>query len=474
VGEARRQSIFIGVPCYGGVAPEVLEDWMRFMYHCGRRLPQYDFHLGIRTKSEQFRARNQIVDGALQTNCDWLLMLDDDMVINALVTAGPTADYGFLERLIAHDKDLCGVLYYQRGGMCPPVLMTAVGDTGYRFLYDHEVTGGLQRVDVAGGGCLLVKTRVFDHLPFPYFGPEYEYGTDVQLCRQALAKGFEVWADTSIEFGHLKQERVIVTSHNRLQHQVSDTLPGEAKKTFVAAEVYDRLVRDGCLYTGYADIEDMTRHAQGFLEQRHTSGLSDADWYRQYPRERVARQIWYNTQTPQKRTMTEYVLSAIDHHKHLDILDFGCGIGIPAFTLAEKGHRVTAIDVQGTGTLEFLKWRIRQHQVDLTIHETLGGVPHLGGAQYDAIVAMDCIEHIAEWQAVVRELAAHLKPRGVLFSNNGILEDVTHPEHYAIDNKDFIATCMASDLMPFNQITYVKRQPSVVLPSPAAKDYAHA
>jgi SAM-dependent methyltransferase len=470
-----RPRIFIGVPCYGTVAPDLLEDWMRFAFHCGRRMPQFDFLIGIRTKAEQFRARNAIVDAARQENADWLLMLDDDMIINRFVTQGPTDDYGFLATLIAHGKDICGVLYYQRTGACDPVLMRALDETGYRFLRDDEVEGRLQRVDVAGGGCLLVNMRVFDKVGFPYFEPEYQFGTDIQLCRKAVAKGFEVWADTSIEFGHLREERVIVTSRNRRQFQLEGALPGEAKRSVDLVAVYDTLIRDACAYTGYADINELVLRGNSFLGLRKTSGLSDPDWYRQYSHERVARQVAYNTQTQTKRQMTEFILTSLDHSASLAILDFGCGMGLTAFTLAQKGHRVTALDIRGTGTFEFLKWRATTHRVPIRCVDSEGGVPDLGVAQYDAIVAMDSIEHIAEWREVVRVLGAHLVPGGVLFSNNGILEDDLHPEHYSIDNKEFIARCMDADLMPVNAIAYVKRHRAVAAPATApSQECAHA
>lgn len=464
VAADRRPSVFIGVPCYGDVAPDILEDFMRFAYHLGRRMPQYDFFLGIKSKSEQFRARNAIADAALSVGADWLLMLDDDMVINHQVTASATDDYSFIDRLIAHDKDICGVLYYQRTGSCSPVAMVRVGETrGYRFLRDDEITGGLQRVDVAGGGCLLIKSRVLSRVPHPIFAPEFEYGTDIQLCRLAAEKGMEVWIDSSIELGHVRTERTVVTSNNRHQFMIN-TLPGEMRKTFVASEVYDLLLTDGRQWTGLVDLDAMMDVSNSFLYEwsSRPPGQSDADWYRQFPRERVARQIAFNMVHQSKRQMTEYILAAIDHRKPLRILDYGCGIGIPAFTLAEKGHRVTALDIRGTGTLEFLKWRARKHGTNITFHESEGGIPDLGREWYDIIIAMDTLEHTPEWKKVLAVLAAHLDPMGVFFSNNAILDDQLHPEHYTLDNREFISECMKHGMMPFNQITYVKRTPQTV------------
>jgi SAM-dependent methyltransferase len=462
LASGKRPLIVIGAPVYGTVSPEVLEDWMRFAYHLGRRMPEVDIATAIRTKNEQFRARNAIVEAALQANADYLLMLDDDMVLNPWVTQGPTPEYDLLRRLLAHDKDICGALYYQREGACRPVLMRAIGggDTGYRFLRDDEITGGLQEVDVVGGGCMLIKMAVFHKVVPPYFRPEFEYGTDIQLCRAAKAKGFTVWADTGLELGHLRDERTILTSRNRHRYVLDDGLPGEVRKQLVQTDVYNRLADDVRAYTGLS-VDELLHQVsvQTFLEGRRASGLSDPDWYRTFPRERVARQVWFNTQNANKKQMTEFILGMVAHGRPLDILDFGCGIGIPAFTFADKGHRVTACDVAGTGTLEFLKWRAQRANLPLTVHESAGGVPHLGDAQFDVIVAMDVLEHIAEWRTVLRELARHLKPTGVFFCNNGILNDTTHPEHYPLGNREFLQACLEESLMPVNQIMFLKPDP---------------
>ncbi len=448
--------ILIASPCYGSVAPELLDDWMRLAYHCGRRMPEYEFFLGIKSKSEQFRARNTIVEAAQQFNCDRILMLDDDMIID-WDERGCEA-YDFLKTLIAHDKDICGIRYYQRGAECQPVLMTKLGDKGYRFLRDDEIENGLQKVDVAGGGCLLIKTRVFDRIPFPYFAPEYEFGTDIQLCRKASEKGLEVWADTSIELGHLRNEKVTVTSRNRHQFQ-DQPVAVNNKHTFVMSDLYQRLIQDAMDYTDIRSTEEMWY--RGKQERPPQGEMSDADSYRLYPIDRVCRQIWYNTEVSVKKRVTEFVLSTVTHNRPLRILEFGSGIGVISFALAEKGHDVTALDIRGTETLEFLKWRTKKHGVPMKFIESEGGVPQLPDLQYDVIVAMDSIEHVENWQGVVRTLSDHLRPEGMFFANNGIFEDIGHPEHYPVFPVDFVSTCAYAQLMPHTQISYIKREVTV-------------
>ena len=448
--------ILLASPVFGKVDAEILVDWMRFAYHCGRRMPEYDFFLGIKPKCEQFRARNAIVEAAQQFDCDRILMLDDDMIID-WQDIGHEA-YDVLKTLIAHDKDICGIRYYQRGQECEPVLMKRLNDKGYRFLRDEEIEHALQEVDVAGGGCLLIQTRIFDHLPYPYFSPEHQYGTDVQLCRTAQEKGFKIYADTSIELGHMRNEKTVVTSRNR--HQFQDAVnhtPG-VKRTFVASELYESLVLDAMEYTGRQSRDELIQSGpDAFMTLRKESRLSDADWYREFPIDRICRQVRFNTDSGQKKASTQFILSMIPHNIPRKILDFGCGIGVTAFALAEKGHQVTAMDIRGTGTLEFLKWRCKKYNVPMTFIESEGGPPVLSG-MYDVIIAMDSIEHIADWRQAVAALSAHLNTGGMLFSNNGAMYDMSQPEHYDVHPREFIKACADADLLPQTQISYIKTE----------------
>ena len=214
--------IAVGMPVFKSFDPQVAFDYMRMFYSFGRRYPEHDFTLITKTKSEQFRARNAIVETALMYRMDYLLFLDDDHVFNWMDTRGPD-DYEFLRKLLAHKKDIIGCLYYHRGGDFKPVVMRELEQGKYTFLTDAEIEKGLQKVDVQGGGCMLIDLKIFDKIKPPYFEPEQQtdglnLGTDVQLCKKAKEAGFGVWCDTSIVVGHVKQEAEIVTHMNRDIH----------------------------------------------------------------------------------------------------------------------------------------------------------------------------------------------------------------------------------------------------------------
>ena len=209
--------ICLGIPCFQTADWQVLEDYMRLAYHIGRRNPEFDMMLGVKGKSEQFRARNAIVKAAIQNDCEYIWMLDDDHIIDLDVSTQPTSRYDILRKLVDNMENnprigVVGALYWQRGGDYLPVLMDEGPDGVPHFLHPMEVSNCLQKVGITGGGCMLIRTKVFDRIAEPWFAPEHEFGTDIQLCRQVRAAGYEVWCDTSIEIGHLRSEREIISS----------------------------------------------------------------------------------------------------------------------------------------------------------------------------------------------------------------------------------------------------------------------
>ena len=116
-----------------------------------------------------------------------------------------------------------------------------------------------------------------------------------------------------------------------------------------------------------------------------------------------------------------YIRDMIDQHwqadehgfKPLDgkrALDVGCGAGLLAEPLARLGAKVTAIDAAPE-----LIDAAKAHAVGtgLSIDYRALGVESLDG-QYDLVTAMEVIEHVADPQAFVSDLAARLADGGLL------------------------------------------------------------
>ena len=210
--------IVIGMPCFGDVPSEIYEDHARMYAYFGKNYIDHDFYLAIKTKSEQFRARNAIVRSAFEVNADYVLMIDDDMVFdyNDTINAdcGKVEAYEFLNKLIAHNVDLVGALYVTRGGYYEPVALKKSGKSYQKINWGDLSREGLTPVDSVGGGVMLMKVSMLRKMEMPIFEPELQWGTDIQLCRKAQELGIQPYIDANVQVGHLSRNRSIVTPKN--------------------------------------------------------------------------------------------------------------------------------------------------------------------------------------------------------------------------------------------------------------------
>ena len=451
-----KKKIFIGIPCYGEVAPEVLQDYIRFSYHLGRRYQEYDFILGIKTKSEQFRARNAIVEGAYQTGCQYLLMLDDDHILDIDDTKGQSDRYEFLRRLLIHDKDVIGALYYQRGGNCHPVVMHEAERGGYRFLRDDEITHGLQKVDVTGGGCMLIKMAVFDKLSSPWFEAEKEYGTDVQICKKAKAVGFEVWCDTSIEIGHAVQQRNIVTGKNRhLFTRLEDNRPESMSISREVSKIMEEYRNDAMEYLGIDNLTDVTNLAltYGAHKERFGEFLDKDEYYRSSGKSYLARQIVIHSPAIEHR-FCEWIYQSLKRDLPGYGLDFGCGSAPLTFEYARSGHILHFVDIDGATPYEFLKWRAKKYGLDGTYARFHWPDP----MSCDYVIMLDSTEHLEDWKGVLLRCKSVLKPLGIVISNFMLNEDKNNNEHVFMDKPEFLKFMATIGLYPINTVVFQRRE----------------
>lgn len=110
-----------------------------------------------------------------------------------------------------------------------------------------------------------------------------------------------------------------------------------------------------------------------------------------------------------------------------DILDIGCGAGFLANALADQGHRVTGIDMS-RGSLKVARAQAASGQGATGSHPRAQPRAHRAGyrvadayrlpfrdAAFDAVSALDFLEHVTAPERVIAEAARVLKPGGLFF-----------------------------------------------------------
>lgn len=144
----------------------------------------------------------------------------------------------------------------------------------------------------------------------------------------------------------------------------------------------------------------------------HTTGEVNNQWYDSLDRR------WYEAQdNPVALLRAEaghrnpWVARTIgEAPRH--VLDVGCGAGFLANFLAARGHRVTGIDTSAEA-LEVARRYDRTHRVDYRTGDACALA--FPDASFDAVCAMDLLEHVTEPERVIAEAGRVLRPGGRLF-----------------------------------------------------------
>ncbi len=97
----------------------------------------------------------------------------------------------------------------------------------------------------------------------------------------------------------------------------------------------------------------------------------------------------------------------------LRLLDIGCGGGLIAEPMARLGFSVTAIDAsaENIGTA-----RVHAERSNLAIDYRAAMPEDLAGETFDAVLALEVIEHVADVDAFWQATAARVKPGGALIA----------------------------------------------------------
>ena len=163
-------------------------------------------------------ARNRIAQRSLDLGCDYVLMVDNDVVL----------PHDALLLLLEDAKDVCLGYYPHRnnnnrynGRTCICKLTAPDGTKYYNYPLESEYTAkemadmknaGVTKIKVHGGGmgCALIKTDMFRRLPYPWYD-WVNYGDanrgmlseDLYFCEQAKCCKASIYTDVRVGCGHL-------------------------------------------------------------------------------------------------------------------------------------------------------------------------------------------------------------------------------------------------------------------------------
>ena len=111
-----------------------------------------------------------------------------------------------------------------------------------------------------------------------------------------------------------------------------------------------------------------------------------------------------------------------------DVLDFGGGTGNLALALAARGHRVDFVE-QSALQKDFVRFRIEKYGLQDRMRVLDQWTPLAPGA-YDAVCAIDVLEHLESLEEILANLLQSIRPNGVLAELSPFVRNTSNPMHH--------------------------------------------
>lgn len=229
VGEVKESGVIrvlVGIPHEGMTGSEAYCNRLSMFKHLGhleergrllKQSPRFEFYQKTCGRMHVHVAREEMAKSALVSNCDYLFMVDDDMI----------APDDLFEKLYASQKDIIAPLAFTRNFPHKPVIYNciegwdAVSQTEHftNYAVMNYPKDSLKQVDAMGFGAVLINVDCFRKMPQPWFMNPYKTGEDINFCYQAKKFGFYTWADTRVKLGHVSHPLIVTEEYVTAQQK---------------------------------------------------------------------------------------------------------------------------------------------------------------------------------------------------------------------------------------------------------------
>ena len=199
-------SIMLATPTMGDVPMQYAHSVVAMVLKTKEKYPDCKIAMATTFRKMHHRARTELAEAFLQTDCTHILWVDDDNI--------PREDD--LNKLLEHDLPIVSGLYFRRAEPFEPIIMVkrenGRGTERRPDLY-REKSGQPVKIHSTGMGFMLIKREVIEavkKLGMPLFDIRGNFGEDIWFCNQVHGAGYDVWLDPQVEVGHLG-EKIMVT-----------------------------------------------------------------------------------------------------------------------------------------------------------------------------------------------------------------------------------------------------------------------
>jgi hypothetical protein len=227
--------ILIGINTLTMIDSQVYGNHMAWFYHLGRLREQKGWEIILYTpwRFSIDRMRNEAAKMALENECDYLMFVDDDMLVQL----------DTLEKLIEADKDIIMAHTYIRGYPFHPMCFKNFSEIPndiqlkpYDDVIKDKGEDGLTECDAVGFACCLIKCSMLKRLEQPYFVTTPNATEDVYFCLRCkieLGREISIFVDTRCPTGHAMDKEFVheKTVHaHRAYVEALNEKPEESKK----------------------------------------------------------------------------------------------------------------------------------------------------------------------------------------------------------------------------------------------------
>lgn len=259
------KKVFVLVNTLQSVNANVYSNHCAFFTYSAKNIPGIKFEFWCPERMAIDTARNTAAEMAMNMGCDYLMFIDDDVMIPP----------DTLEKLLLADKDIVAGLVIIRGypfnnmAFKFGVNITHEGkeakslgffnDLEYEYLVDdiwlkeHEIYSGqsvpelddetkkkfpkrlveLQECDAVGFSCCLIKIDVLKACPKPYFLTGKGHTEDVYFCikvQEKLVPTPRIFLHTGVQPGHMMNAEPIEFMIKHKMKEFYDGLMEDARK----------------------------------------------------------------------------------------------------------------------------------------------------------------------------------------------------------------------------------------------------